>query len=268
MPRRLAGAPARRTCRIVTRIYGLREIGTGIGLLTSKDPSPWLWARVAGDTLDIATVGAGMLVGRRPLRTLSSVAMLLGIAYVDMKSPGLRPGQEARRVRRARLQQSFGLSAAGSADARRRAQAKHEDERRRRSFERRRSEPEPSGGKLDGAVEDSVPGGGRSGGDVTTSLREVDRSRLRPEQPQRLFSRLNAFALVIWALPKARPIPVSPATSRSKPPRATRHRPSLGRWPRSARWRREQPPMSRKATNPSRIGRRRFGARTIRGFLR
>jgi len=94
MPRRLAriaGAPNMPT---VTRVFGLREIGTGIGILTSRDPSPWLWGRVAGDALDVATVGAGLVTRGRPLRTLTSVAMLLGIAYIDMqvaqKAPPLR----------------------------------------------------------------------------------------------------------------------------------------------------------------------------------
>ena len=40
----------------VARAYGLREIGTGIGILASKDPSPWLWGRVAGDALDVPCV--------------------------------------------------------------------------------------------------------------------------------------------------------------------------------------------------------------------
>jgi hypothetical protein len=79
---RLAGAPNMPT---LTRVFGLREIGTGIGILTSKDPSPWLWGRVAGDALDIATVGAGLVTRGRPVRTLTSVAMLVGIAYIDMK---------------------------------------------------------------------------------------------------------------------------------------------------------------------------------------
>ena len=82
MPRRDGRAsPARRACRALTRAYGLREIGTGIGILTSKDPSPWLWGRVAGDALDVATVGAGLVTQRRPLRTLTSLAMLVGVAY-------------------------------------------------------------------------------------------------------------------------------------------------------------------------------------------
>src|SRR4051812_41320663 len=41
--------------------YGLREIVTGVGILTSHDPTPWLWGRVVGDALDLATVAAGGL---------------------------------------------------------------------------------------------------------------------------------------------------------------------------------------------------------------
>jgi len=85
MPRRLARIAGAPNAPTLTRAFGLREIGTGIGILTSKDPSPWLWGRVAGDALDIATVGTGLLTRGRPLRTLTSVAMLAGIAYIDMK---------------------------------------------------------------------------------------------------------------------------------------------------------------------------------------
>ena len=67
------------------RAYGVREIVKGIGILTSENPTPWLWGRVAGDALDVATVGAGLVTRGRPLRTLTSVAMLLGIAWVDLK---------------------------------------------------------------------------------------------------------------------------------------------------------------------------------------
>ena len=43
----------------LVRAYGLREIVNGIGLLTSNDPRPWLWGRVAGDALDLATLVSG-----------------------------------------------------------------------------------------------------------------------------------------------------------------------------------------------------------------
>jgi hypothetical protein len=81
-----AGAHRRRAERAdLTRIFGLREIGTGIGILTSKDPSPWLWGRVAGDALDSRHRRRRPRHPRPPLRTLTSVAMLLGIAWVDLK---------------------------------------------------------------------------------------------------------------------------------------------------------------------------------------
>jgi hypothetical protein len=41
------------------QMYGLREIAAGIGILSSPRPTGWLWARVAGDALDLATLGAG-----------------------------------------------------------------------------------------------------------------------------------------------------------------------------------------------------------------
>jgi hypothetical protein len=44
----------------VTRLYGLREIGVGAGILLSRDPTPWLWARVAGDVLDLASLAPAL----------------------------------------------------------------------------------------------------------------------------------------------------------------------------------------------------------------
>jgi len=101
MPRRMARVAGAPNLPTLTRAFGLREIGTGIGILTSKDPSPWLWGRVAGDALDVATVGAGLVTRGRPLRTLTSVAMLLGIAYVDMKVAEQAPPARKREKRSA-----------------------------------------------------------------------------------------------------------------------------------------------------------------------
>ena len=42
----------------LVRAYGAREIATGIAILASHDATPWIWGRVAGDALDIATVAA------------------------------------------------------------------------------------------------------------------------------------------------------------------------------------------------------------------
>jgi len=43
----------------IVRLYGGREILTGIAILASKDPTPWVWGRVAGDALDIGTLAYG-----------------------------------------------------------------------------------------------------------------------------------------------------------------------------------------------------------------
>ena len=115
MPRRLARVAGAPNAPRLTRAYGLREIGTGIAILTSKDPSPWLWGRVAGDALDVATVSAGLITQRRPMRTLTSLAMLLGVAWVDLKVAGKAPPRrklEKRSSRDYRRRSGFPLSAA------------------------------------------------------------------------------------------------------------------------------------------------------------
>src|SRR3954462_7182155 len=44
----------------IIRGYGAREIATGVAILTSHDPEPWIWTRVVGDVADMATVAAGV----------------------------------------------------------------------------------------------------------------------------------------------------------------------------------------------------------------
>ena len=44
----------------LVQAYGAREIATGIGILASSDPTPWIWGRVGGDALDIATLVTGL----------------------------------------------------------------------------------------------------------------------------------------------------------------------------------------------------------------
>lgn len=66
------------------RGFGLREIGTGIGLLTARDPAPWLWGRVGGDALDIATLAAQVTPGnRRRGSAVAALGMVAGVAALD-----------------------------------------------------------------------------------------------------------------------------------------------------------------------------------------
>ncbi|HYF52727.1 MAG TPA: cyclase dehydrase [Salinarimonas sp.] len=69
----------------LVRAYGLREIATGIGILASKDPTPWIWGRVAGDALDLATL-AGQLKGgnREPANVGIAIAAVAGVTALDI----------------------------------------------------------------------------------------------------------------------------------------------------------------------------------------
>ena len=42
----------------VIRMLGLREMAAGLGILASSRPGPWVWARVGGDVMDLAMLGA------------------------------------------------------------------------------------------------------------------------------------------------------------------------------------------------------------------
>jgi hypothetical protein len=42
------------------RFYGAREMVAGVGILMSDNPAPWIWARVGGDALDLATLATGL----------------------------------------------------------------------------------------------------------------------------------------------------------------------------------------------------------------
>ncbi|QRM28725.1 cyclase dehydrase [Microvirga sp. VF16] len=65
--------------------YGVREIATGIGILASKDPTPWIWGRVAGDGLDLATL-ATALEGDNPRKGKVGIAMaaVAGVTALDV----------------------------------------------------------------------------------------------------------------------------------------------------------------------------------------
>lgn len=47
----------------MVRLYGLREIAAGIGILAS--PKIGAWMRVAGDALDLATLAPGLRAGNK-----------------------------------------------------------------------------------------------------------------------------------------------------------------------------------------------------------
>jgi hypothetical protein len=86
MPHAVARATGMRGRETLVRAYGLREIATGIGLLVARDPTPWVWGRVAGDALDLATLGAHAADpdNRRAAQSGVAIAAVAGVTALDV----------------------------------------------------------------------------------------------------------------------------------------------------------------------------------------
>ena len=66
------------------QLYGLREIAAGVGLLRAARPAPWLWARVAGDALDLAALAMATTDGKGHRgRSLLATAAVAGVTAID-----------------------------------------------------------------------------------------------------------------------------------------------------------------------------------------
>jgi uncharacterized membrane protein len=68
----------------VMRMLGVREIASGLGILTQSKPAPWLWARVGGDAMDLALLRRALTSPRADHnRVAAATAAVAGIAAVD-----------------------------------------------------------------------------------------------------------------------------------------------------------------------------------------
>ena len=70
------------------RVAGVREIASGVGILARPRPTPWLWARVAGDALDLTFLLGAMLSGaaHRKRRTATALVSVAGITALDIQT--------------------------------------------------------------------------------------------------------------------------------------------------------------------------------------
>jgi hypothetical protein len=68
------------------RAYGFREVMTGVAILASHDPTPWIWGRVGGDAVDMATLAAGVRNGNGDQRMGAGVALAVvaGVTALDI----------------------------------------------------------------------------------------------------------------------------------------------------------------------------------------
>lgn len=99
-PAAICRAAGMRDLETVVRSYGAREIATGVAILGSHDPEPWIWTRVAGDLADIATVAAGAQQDSHSRgRSAFALATLGAVALVDLAcATGLQSEKGNRRT--------------------------------------------------------------------------------------------------------------------------------------------------------------------------
>lgn len=67
------------------RLFGVRENVSGLAILALPDPEPGIWARGAGDALDIVVLASMLKApGSRKPRVTGALAMVLGITALDV----------------------------------------------------------------------------------------------------------------------------------------------------------------------------------------
>jgi len=84
-PRQLGRLIGIRGRRGLLRMFGLREIASGIGILTQHQPGSWVWSRVGGDMMDLAALGMAMRNdSARPSRIAVATAAVAGVTALDV----------------------------------------------------------------------------------------------------------------------------------------------------------------------------------------
>ena len=66
------------------RAVGVRELAAGVGILSQRNPAPWLWTRAIGDVMDLAVLAVGMRPGNPGRgRATVSFAAVAGVLALD-----------------------------------------------------------------------------------------------------------------------------------------------------------------------------------------
>jgi uncharacterized membrane protein len=69
----------------VLRAYGAREIGNGLAILMQPDNPAWLWSRVGGDVLDLASLASAARRNDADQRRVAAAsAAVLGVTALDV----------------------------------------------------------------------------------------------------------------------------------------------------------------------------------------
>ena len=88
MPKTVARTMGLERGHRLIQAFGLREIAAGVGLLTQRKRSPWLWARVAGDALDVAALIAALTASRKRGLVAAALASVAAVTVADVVCAG------------------------------------------------------------------------------------------------------------------------------------------------------------------------------------
>lgn len=67
------------------RLHGLRELASGVGILTQPKPTGWVWGRVGGDALDLAALAQALgSDGGERGKTIGAMAAVAGVTALDV----------------------------------------------------------------------------------------------------------------------------------------------------------------------------------------
>jgi hypothetical protein len=68
----------------LVQAFGAREVAAGVGILTHRNPAPWLWGRVAGDAVDLGALSAALMSSRRRGLVAAAIGSVVGITILDV----------------------------------------------------------------------------------------------------------------------------------------------------------------------------------------
>jgi uncharacterized membrane protein len=86
--RRLSGVDDSRTSKVLVPLVGARELVHAAGLLAGRRTGPWAWTRVAGDAMDLVSLGVALVHrrGQRRMRLLAVTGAVVGITVADVRT--------------------------------------------------------------------------------------------------------------------------------------------------------------------------------------
>jgi hypothetical protein len=82
-PRRITQALDAEGSEGVVKAYGAREIAAGVGILAQPAVATGLWNRVAGDAIDLATLGLAARNAPRNRAVWGAIAFVIGATVLD-----------------------------------------------------------------------------------------------------------------------------------------------------------------------------------------